>query len=66
MHKRFHNELLKLWQKDFTKIEKVHDYETRRPNKSNYFLARVFKTAGQYKFEYLGVKLWNNILLVKT
>ena len=51
----------KLWQQNFTKIEQIHAYETRRPNKSNYFLPRASKTAGQHKFEYRGVKLWNNI-----
>ena len=61
MHKLFNNKLPKLWQQNFTKIEQIHAYETRRPNKSNYFLPRVSKTAGQHKFEYRGVKLWNNI-----
>ena len=61
MHKLFNNKLPKLWQQNFTKIEQIHAYETRRPNKSNYFLPRVSKTAGQHKFEYRGVKLWNNM-----
>ena len=58
MHKLFN---YKLWPQNFTKIEQIHAYETRRPNKSNYFLPRASKTAGQHKFEYRGVKLWNNI-----
>ena len=37
MHKLFNNKLPKLWQQNFTKIEQIHAYETRRPNKSNYF-----------------------------
>ena len=57
----FNNKFAKLWQQNFTKIEEIHDYETRRPNKSNYFLPCVFKIEGQHKFEYRGVKLWNNI-----
>ena len=56
MHKLFNNKLPKLWQQNFTKIEQIHAYETRRPNKSNCFLPRVSKTAGQHKFEYRGVK----------
>ena len=61
MHKLFNNKLPKLWQQNFTKIEQIHAYETRRPNKSNYFFPRVSKTARQHKFEYRGVKLWNNM-----
>ena len=61
MHKLFNNKLPKLWQQNFTKIEQIHACEIRWPNKSNYFLPRVFKTAVQHKFEYRGVKLWNNI-----
>ena len=57
MRKLFNNKLPKLWQQNFTKIEQIHGYETRRPNKSNYFLPRVFKTASQHIFEYRRVKL---------
>ena len=60
MHELFYNKLPKLWLQSFTKIEQIHDYGTRWPNKSNYFLPHVFKTAGQ-QIEYRGVKLWNNI-----
>ena len=45
----------------FTKLEKIHTYVTREANKSSYFLSRVNKTVGQNKFEYRGVKLWNQI-----
>ena len=61
MHKLFNNKLPILWQQNFSKIEQIHDYETRLPNKSNYFLPRVFKTAGQHKFEYREVTIWNNV-----
>ena len=40
---------------------KEFDYETRRPNRSNYFLPRVSESPGQKKFEFRGVKLWNEI-----
>ena len=36
MHKLFNNKLPKLWQQNFTTIEQIHAYKTRRPNKSNF------------------------------
>ena len=61
MHKLFKNELPNSCNYDFSTIERTHDYETRRPSKSNYFLPRVSESTGQKKVEFRGVKLWNEI-----
>ena len=43
---------------DFSTIETIHDYETRRASRSNYFFPRVSKSAaGQKKIEFRDVKL---------
>ena len=52
MHKLFKNKLPKLCNYNFTTINKNHDYATRKPSKSNYFLPRVSKSAGQNKIEF--------------
>ena len=59
--KLFNNKLPRSCYYDFSTIEKIHDYETRRPSRSNYFLLRVSKSAGQKKVEFRGAKLWNEI-----
>ena len=61
MHKLFKNKLPHSCNYDFLTIEKVHDYQTRRPSRSNCFLSRVFKSAGQKKVEFRDVKLWSKI-----
>ena len=61
MHKLFNNKLPNSCNYDFSTIENTRDYETRRPSRSNYFLPRVSKSAGQKKVEFRGVKLWNDI-----
>ena len=38
IHKLFKNKLPKLCIYNFTTIDKIHDYATRKPNRSNYFL----------------------------
>ena len=61
MHKIFKNKLLKLCNYNFTTINKIHDYATRKPSRSNYFLPRVSKSAGQNKIEFRSAKLWKEI-----
>ena len=61
MHKLFKNKLPNSCNYDFSTIERTHDYETRRPSRSNYFLPRVSESTGQNKVEFRGVKLWNEI-----
>ena len=61
MHKLFKNKLPKLCNYDFTTINKIHDYATGKPSRSNYFLSRVSKSAGQNKIEFRGAKLWKEI-----
>ena len=61
MRKLFKNKLPYSCNYDFSTIERIHDYETRRPSRSNYFLPRVSKSAGQKKVEFRGVKLRNEI-----
>ena len=61
MHKLFNNKLPNSCDYDFSTIENIRDFETRRPSRSNYFLPRVSKSAGQKKVEFRGVKLWNEI-----
>ena len=51
MHKICNNKLLLLFQQRFNKIELVHSHQTRKLTKMNYFLPRVFKTAGQKKIK---------------
>ena len=41
MHKLFKNKLPKLCNYNFTTINKIHDYASRKPIRSNYFLPRV-------------------------
>ena len=60
-HKLFKNELPKLCNYKFTTINKIHDYTTRKPSRSNYFLPRVSKSAGQNKIKLRGTKLWKEI-----
>ena len=57
MHKLFKNKLRISCNYDFSTSERIHDYETRRPNRSNYFLPRVSESTGQKKVEFRGVKL---------
>ena len=57
MHKLFKNKLPKLCNYNFTIIDKIHDYATRKPRKpsrSNYYLPRVSKSAGRNKIEFRG------------
>ena len=61
MHKLFKNKLPKLCNYNFKTIDKIHDYATRKPSRSNYFLPRVSKSAGQNKIEFRGAKLWKEI-----
>ena len=53
--------LPKLCNYNFTTIDKIHDYATRKPSRCNYFLPRVSKSAGQNKIEFRGAKLWKEI-----
>ena len=55
MHKLFKNKLPNSCNYDFSTIERIHDYETRRPSRSNYFLPRVSESTGQKKVEVRGV-----------
>ena len=61
MLKLFKNELPKLCNYKFTTINKIHDYATRKPSRSNYSLPRVSKSTGQNKIELRGTKLWKEI-----
>ena len=61
MHKLFKNKLPKLCNYSFTTINKIHDYATRKPSRSNYSLPRVSKSPGQNKIEFRGTKLWKEI-----
>ena len=61
MHRLFKNRLPKLCNYNFTTINKIHDYATRKPSRSNYFLPRVSESAGQTKTEFRGAKLWKEI-----
>ena len=61
MHKFFKNKLSKLCNYNFTTIDKIHDYATRKPSGSNYFLPQVSKSAGQNKIKFRGAKLWKEI-----
>ena len=47
MHKFFKNKLPNSCNYDFSTIERTHDYETRRPSRSNYFLPRVSESTGK-------------------
>ena len=58
MHKLFKSKLPKLFNYNFTTINKIHDYATRKPSSSTYFLPRVSKSAGQNKIEFRAAKLW--------
>ena len=49
MHKICNNKLPPLFQLRFNKIELVHSHQTRKLSNLNYFLPRVYKTAGQKK-----------------
>ena len=61
MHKLFKNKLPKSCNYNFTTIDKIHDYATRKPSRSNHFLLRVSKSAGQNEIEFRGAKLWKEI-----
>ena len=61
MYELFKNKLTKLCTNNFTTIDKIHDYATKKPSRSNYFLPRVSKSAGQNKTEFRGAKLWKEI-----
>ena len=47
MHKLFKNKQPTSCNYDFSTIERIHDYETRRPSRSNYFLPRVSNLQGK-------------------
>ena len=61
MHKFFKHKLPKLCNYDFTTIDKIYDYATRKLSRSNCFLPRVSKSAGQNKIEFRGAKLGKEI-----
>ena len=61
MHNLFKNNLPKLCNCNFTTNDKIHEYATRKPSRSNYFLPRVSNSAGQNKIELRGVKLLKEI-----
>ena len=61
MHHLFKNKQPKLCNHNFTTINNIHDYATRKPSRSNYFLAGVSKSAGKNKIESRGAKLWKKI-----
>ena len=61
MHKFFKNELPMLSNYNFTTIDKILDYATKKPSRSKYILPRVSKSAGQNKIEFRGAKLWKEI-----
>ena len=47
MHKLFKNMLPNTCNYDFSTIEKIHDYETRRPSRSNYFYLEFLNLLGK-------------------
>ena len=49
MHKLLKNKLPKLRNKNFSTIDRIHDYATRKPSRSNYFLSRVSKLLDRIK-----------------
>ena len=61
MHKLFKHKLPKLCNYDFTTIDKICDYATRKLSRFNCFLPRVSKSAGQNKIEFRSAKLWKEI-----
>ena len=61
MHKLFKNKRPELCNYNFTTVNKIHEYATRKPSRSNYFLPRVSKSAGQNKIDFRGAKLWKEI-----
>ena len=60
-HKLWHNKLPNVLKTEYIKIVYIHCRETRSPNRLDYFLLRVNKTACHYKLDYREVKLWNEI-----
>ena len=63
MHKLFKNKLPKICNYNFTTINKINVYATRKPSRSDYFLPRVSESAGQNKIKFRGrpTKLWKEI-----
>ena len=61
MHKLFKNKLAKLCNRNFTTINKIRHYATRKPSRSTYFLHGVSKSAGQNKIEFRNAKPWKEI-----
>ena len=61
MHDLFKNKLPKLCYYNFAIIDKIHDYATRKPSTSTYFLPRVSISAVQNRIEFRGTKLWKEI-----
>ena len=61
MQRHFKNKPPKLCNYNFTTINKIHDYATRKPSRTNYFLPQVPKSAEQNKIEFRGAKLWKEI-----
>ena len=61
MHKLFLYKLSKLCNYNLATINKIHDYATRKPSRSNYFLPRDSNSAGQNKMEFRGAKPWKDL-----
>ena len=61
MHKLFKNKLPELFNYNCATINKIHDYATRKPSRSNYFLPRDSNSARQNKIEFRGAKPWKDI-----
>ena len=47
LHKLFKNKLPNSCNYDFSTIERIHDYETRRPSRSNYFYLEFLNLLGK-------------------
>ena len=65
MHNLFKNKLPKLCNYNFTAIDKTHDYASRKPRRSKYFLPRVSKFAGQKKIEFRGANYGKKLVKIK-
>lgn len=59
---KFHNHLLpSIFQSFFTKVDKIHSYNTRHAAKQSYYLPKARTNYGKFNIRFQGPTIWNDI-----
>ena len=59
---KYHNQLLpSVFNFSFTKVDKVHSYNTWHASKLSYYLLKVRTNYGKFNIGFQGPRIWNSI-----